>query len=61
MATGYNQLTAHDCNLGQHGLNAGTNCRQIAQRLGRCPSPVTRAGACPEQLDGDLRRGERES
>lgn len=42
MATGYQQLTVDDRNLIQRGLNTGMSCRQIAQRLGRCPSTVTR-------------------
>ncbi len=42
MATGYQQLTVDDRNLIQRGLITGMSCRQIAQRLGRCPSTVTR-------------------
>jgi IS30 family transposase len=42
MKTGYKQLTADDRNTIQRGLNEGLSCRQIAQRLGRCPSTVTR-------------------
>jgi IS30 family transposase len=42
METGYRQLTADDRNTIQRGLNEGLSCRQIAQRLGRCPSTVTR-------------------
>lgn len=42
MKTGYKQLTADDRNTIQRGLNEGLSGRQIAQRLGRCPSTVTR-------------------
>jgi IS30 family transposase len=42
MENGYKQLTGDDRNTIQRGLNEGLSCRQIAQRLGRCPSTVTR-------------------
>lgn len=42
METCYRQLTADDRNTIQRCLNDGLSCRQIAQRLGRCPSTGTR-------------------
>jgi len=42
METSYKHLSADERNTIQRGLNDGLSCRQLAQRLGRCPSTVTR-------------------
>ena len=42
MGACYRHLTAEDRNSIQRGLNDGLSYRQIAERLGRCPSAVSR-------------------
>lgn len=42
MGACYRHLIAEDRNRIQRGLNEGLSCRGIAERLGRCPSTVSR-------------------
>lgn len=42
MGACYRHFNADERNSIQRGLNEGLSCRQIAETLGRCPSPVSR-------------------
>ena len=61
MGSCYRHLNADERNSIQRGLNEGLSCRRIAERLGRCPSAVSREisrSRLAGRYDG-LRAGER--